>query len=495
VPRCAGRDLTDANTPAQRPNLTLAVLALGGFAYAVLQALVIPAIPAIAHDLHTSLGSASWLLSAPLLAASVFTPIAGRLGDMYGKERVLFASLVVLALGTVWGGLSHSVLELDAARVVQGAAGGIFPLAFGVIRDEFPPERVAGGIGLVSAILGIGAGAGILLAGVILEHLGWQWLFWAPVPVIVLATVLCYLFVPESPVRTPGEINWIAGLLMAIGLSAVLVAISEATTWGWGSSRTVGVMAGGLVCCALWIIWEVRSRTALVDMRMMRIRPVWTTNLAAALLGGGMYAAFIMIPEFVTEPRSTGFGFGASVVGSGLFLLPTTLLMIIMSLQAGRLAHRFGSKPSLVVGTFAASAAFGLLVLAHSRPLDFYVAMGLLGFGNGLSFAALGNLIVEAVPRSQTGVASGMNTVMRTVGGAIGAQIAATFVADHVRKGVPLIGGFTLAFAFLAGLLLVSVIATLAIPGRPPAAELSRITRDLSDDAARGEPVFTETVI
>jgi MFS family permease len=470
----------------QNPSVTLAVLALGGMSYAVLQSLVIPAIPAIAHALHTSEDSASWLLSGPLLAASVFTPIAGRLGDIFGKERMLVLSLLLLAVGTVWAAFSNSIFELDLARAVQGAAGGIFPLAFGVIRDEFPRERVAGSIGLMSAILGIGGGFGILLSGVILEHFGWHWLFWAPLPLALLATGLCYFFVPESPLRTPAKINWISALLMTGGLSAILIAISEATFWGWGSPKTLGLTVGGLVLCGVWIWWEIVSGTPLVDMRLMRLRPVWTTNLAAALLGGGMYASFIIVPEFVTEPRSTGFGFGSSVVGSGLFLLPTTLLMLVMSLQAGRIAHRFGSKVSLVAGTGAGAAAFLLLTLAHAAPIDFYVAMGVLGFGIGLAFAALGNLIVEAVPRSQTGVAGGMNTVMRTLGGALGAQIAATFVADNVRHGVPLVGGFTLAFAFSGVSLLVGVLASIVIPGRGAmaAARERDAALELSADAA-----------
>jgi EmrB/QacA subfamily drug resistance transporter len=467
--------VTESHVHRQSAQVTLLVLALGGLAYAVVQSLVLPAIPDIARQLHTSDDSASWLLSATLLSASVVTPIAGRLGDMYGKEQMLFYSLVVLALGTVACGLSSTILELDAGRAIQGASGGIFPLAFGIIRDEFPRERVAGGIGLVSAILGIGGGAGILLGGVILEHLSWQWLFWAPLPVIVFSTVLVYFFVPESPVRTPAKINWTAALLMALGLSAVLIAISEATVWGWGSPKTLVVIVLGLALTAAWVAWEIRSDTPLVDMKMMRIRPVWTTNLAAALLGGGMYAAFIIVPEFVTEAKSTGFGFGASTVGSGLFLLPTTLMMLIMSLQAGRIAHRFGSKLSLVAGTVAASVAFILLVLAHGQPIDFYVAMGLLGLGIGLAFAALGNLIVEAVPANQTGVASGMNTVMRTLGGALGAEIAATFIADRVHHGVPLVGGFTLAFVFCAGSLIIGVGAATLIPGRTPAEEIAEI--------------------
>ncbi|HEX2702779.1 MAG TPA: MFS transporter, partial [Solirubrobacteraceae bacterium] len=305
--------MTEPHTQRQSPQLTLAVLALGGLAYAVVQSLVIPAIPDIAHALHTSDDSAAWLLSATLLSASVVTPIAGRLGDIYGKERMLFVMLVVLAVGTLACALSRTIFELDVARAVQGAAGGIFPLAFGIIRDEFPRDRVAGGIGLVSAILGIGGGAGILLGGVILDHLSWQWLFWAPLPVVVFAAVLSFFFVPESPLRTPAKINWTAAVLMGLGLSAVLIAISEATDWGWGSPKTIGLIVVGLLIVAAWVAWEVRSKTPLVDMKMMRVRPVWTTNLAAALLGGGMYSAFIIIPEFVTEPKSTGFGFGASV--------------------------------------------------------------------------------------------------------------------------------------------------------------------------------------
>jgi len=476
--------MTASHTQRQNPNVTLAVLALGGMAYAVVQSLVIPAIPSIAHSLHASDNSAAWLLSATLLSASVVTPVAGRLGDIYGKERMLSVMLVVLLVGTVACALSTTIFELAVSRAIQGAAGGIFPLAFGIIRDEFPRDRVAGGIGLVSAILGIGGGAGILLGGVILEHLAWQWLFWAPLPVIVVATALSYFFVPESPVKTPAKINWTAAVLMGLGLSAVLIAISEATDWGWGSAKTLGLIVAGLLICAAWVGWEFQSSTPLVDMRMMRVRPVWTTNLAAALLGGGMYAAFIIIPEFVTEPKSTGFGFGASVIGSGLFLLPTTVMMLIMSLQAGRIAHRFGSKLSLLTGTIAAAAAFLLLVVAHSHSVYIYVAMGILGFGIGLSFAALGNLIVEAVPPSQTGVASGMNTVMRTLGGAIGAQIAATIIANHVRHGTPLVGGFTLAFVFCAGSLIVSVVATLLIPGRTPREELSAIGAGLPADAS-----------
>src|SRR6202795_4124024 len=218
------------------PNVTLAVLSVAGLAYSVLSSAIVPALPTIQHSLHTNETGVTWLLTGYLLSASVGTAILGRLGDMYGKERVLLWTLVALAAGTLLAALSHSLPLLIAARVIQGVGGGIFPLAFGIVRDEFPREKVAGSIGLLSAILGVGAGIGIVLSGVIVEHLNYHWLFWIPLIAILLAAVATWRFIPESPIRVPGRINWLAAGLMTVGLSTVLIAVSETTTWGWGSA-------------------------------------------------------------------------------------------------------------------------------------------------------------------------------------------------------------------------------------------------------------------
>ena len=446
------------------PKLTLAVLSLAGVAYAVLSSAVVPALPTIQHNLHASETGITWLLTGYLLSASVGTAILGRLGDMYGKQHVLVWTLVVLAGGTLLAALAHSLPLLIAARVVQGVAGGIFPLAFGIVRDEFPRERVAGSIGLLSAILGIGAGVGIVAGGVIVEHLSWQWLFWMPLVAIVVAAFCTSRFVPESPVRVPGKINWFAAALMSSGISAVLIAISETTVWGWGSAKTLGLLVAGLLLCAAWVLVDARSREPLIDMGMMRIRGVWTTNLTAFLLGAGMYSSFIVLPQFAQLPKSTGFGFGASVVVSGLYLLPSTLGMVVVGFAAGAIAARFGSKLAAVVGSAITAAAFGLIAAAHAHPYEMLLSAALLGIGIGLAFAALGNLVVQAVPAHQTGAAGGMNTVMRTIGGAIGGQIAATFIADHTANGLPALAGFTDTFLMATGFLVVCTLAALLIP-------------------------------
>ncbi len=451
-------------------NVILSVLLLAGLAYAVLSSAVIPALPTIQRDLHTTETGVTWVLTGFLLSASVGTAIIGRLGDMYGKERLLLYTLLVLAAGTLLAALSTSLAVLIVARVIQGVAGGIFPLSFSIARDEFPTDRVAGSIGLISAILGIGGGAGLVLGAVIVEDLSWHWLFWSPLVVTLIAALATWRYVPESPVRSPGHVNWLAAGLMSLGMCSVLIAIAQTTVWGWGGTKTIALLAFGAVVIVAWIWVEVHSREPLVDMSLMRIRGVWTTNLVAFLLGAGMYSSFIIFPQFAQLPKSTGFGFGASIVVSSLYLLPAAVGMGVLGTVAGRLARRFGSKPALIVGTAVTAVAFGWLAAAHGHPYDMLISATLLGIGIGLAFAALGNLIVQAVPAAQTGVATGMNTVMRTLGGALGGQLAATFIVDHQANGFPTVTGFNEAFLTATAFLIVCVLAGLLIPGRRPAA-------------------------
>ncbi len=247
----------------------------------------------------------------------------------------------------------------------------------------------------------------------------------------------------------------------------MLLSISHATRWGWGSGRVLGGVAAGALVLAAWVRTEVRSDEPLVDMRMMRIHGVWTTNLVAFLVGVGMYSSFILLPQFVQEPERTGYGFGASAVVAGLFLVPATVTQVLVGQFTGRIERRVGSRAGLLAGSAFASAAFVLLVAARSQPWEVYVASGLLGTGIGLAFGALANLIVEHVRQDQTGVATGMNTVMRTLGGAVGGQIAATILASRLGAGhQPTSHAYGMAFAMCAAALTVSVGVGLLIPAR-----------------------------
>jgi EmrB/QacA subfamily drug resistance transporter len=460
--------MTATTQPVHRQhyNVTFALLASAAVSYALLQSLVAPALPDIQRALNTSVNSVSWILTAYLLSASIATPLIGRLGDMYGKERLLVVVLVLLCLATVVTALAATLPVMLIGRIVQGAAGGIFPLAIGIIRDEFPRERVAGGIGIISALAGVGGGIGIVLSGPIVDHLSYHWLFWLPLLPLIPATVAIHLFVPESPVRVPGRVNWANAALMAVGLGLVLIAVSETPVWGWFSPKTIFVFLVGLAVLVFWVRAEMHAAEPLVDMKMMRIRGVWTTNSVALLLGFGMYASFILLPEYVETPEQAGYGFGASVTGAGLFLLPSTIAMLIAGAQTGRLEKRFGSKPPLLVGAGLSSLSYALLAVERGERWEIYLAALLLGAGIGLAFASMVNLIIENVGPEQTGVATGMNAVTRTVGGAFGGAVVASILAGSVEGMFPSADGFTAAFAACAIAVALGVLVGLAIPQR-----------------------------
>ncbi len=248
---------------APRTGVVLTVLTLGCAGYAMLQSLVIPALPTLQHDLHTTPTGVTWVFTAYLLSASVATPIAGRLGDMFGKKRALLVVLTGLAGGSLIAALATTLPVLIAARTIQGIGGAIFPLAYGIIRDEFPRERVAGGIALISGLLGIGGGLGIVLAGPILDNLGYHWLFWIPALVVGATVIATLLFIPESPIRAEGSVDWPGAALLSFWLVCVLLAISQAPQWGWTSPRTIGLLVVGLLAGAVWVVIEGRTRMPL----------------------------------------------------------------------------------------------------------------------------------------------------------------------------------------------------------------------------------------
>jgi len=341
----------------------------------------------------------------------------------------------------------------------------VFPLAFGIIRDEFPPRRVVGAIGFLSSILGVGAGLGIVLSGPIIGHLSYHWLFYIPLGLSLIAALATWFFVPESPVRSPGRINVVGALLMSGWLVTGLLAVSEGPTLGWTAPVVLALFVASAVLVAWWVRYESGAANPMVDMKMMRITEVWTTNLAAVLFGFGMYVMFTVAPQFVETPTSQGYGFGASVTQSGLDLLPFALAMLVVAPFTGRLSTWLGSRRVLLIACFFCAAAYVLLVLWHTHTWNIYLATGTLGIGIALGFASMSNLVVEAVPATQTGVATGMNSNIRNIGAAIGAGVATSVVVGTLMSdGTPAESGYITAFIISAVAMLVAAGATLAIP-------------------------------
>jgi EmrB/QacA subfamily drug resistance transporter len=454
-----------APTRRSSHQLTFAVLAVGVIAFGLLQSLVTPVLVTFAEALHTTQADVTWMLTAYLLAAAVCTPIVGRLGDLVGKKRMFVITLAALALGCLLAALAGSLGVMIVARAIQGIGGGVLPLAFGIIRDEFPGAKVPGAIGSISALIAVGGGAGTVLAGPIVGAFDYHWLFWFPLIVLVAAGGAAFALVPESRTRAAGSVNWPTAALLSVWLVCLLLAVSEAPTWGWTSPAVLLLLAAAVVVLVAWGWAESRAAHPLIDMGMMRIRGVWTTNLSALLFGVAMYAGFAFIPEFLQMPTATGYGLGASITESGVMLLPQAAATFLVGLVAGRLAQRFGSKNLLVAGSVISAAGYLVLALAHDARWEIYAIGVLMGLGFGLAFAAMSNLVVAAVPPSQTGVASGMNANIRTIGGAIGAAVVASVVTAHVLPiGLPTESGYVNGFLLLTGALLLGAVAALFVP-------------------------------
>jgi EmrB/QacA subfamily drug resistance transporter len=458
---------SSTKTSGHRPNSTLIVLylSLGGIAYAVLQSLVAPALSTIGHDLNASTSDVSWILTAYLLSASVLTPVLGRLGDMVGKRRIMILVLSALLIGTVLAAFAPNLAVLIVARALQGAAGAVLPLSIGIVRDELPPERVSMTIGLLSAIFGVGAGIGIVAAGPIVQNLTWHWLFWLPAILIVIALIGVIFGMPESPIRTPGRLDLVGTAILSISLVAILLAISEGESWGWGSFKIVGLLILGGIALIAFVLVELRVKEPLIDMRLFKVRGVWTAHVVSLVFGFVMFANFVLVPTLLQLPTIVGYGFGESVTNAGLLLLPTVGAMIVFAPAAGVLIRKIGPKPPMLLGGVLVTLAFVLPAIAHGQIWQIVVSGILTGAGMGLALAATSNAIVESVPATQTGEVISANTIARTIGSSIGTAVIAAVITSHsTPQGMPLDDAFTIGFWVCVGVGLLAIIGALIAP-------------------------------
>jgi EmrB/QacA subfamily drug resistance transporter len=460
----------------QHYNVTLAILTFAGSAFSLLQTMVVPALPVLKEDLNASTTWVTWVLTSFLLVASVATPIIGKLGDQYGKQRLLVIVLVIFLLGAIGAAASWNIWSLIFFRGVQGAAGAVFPLSFGIIRDEFPPEKVATGIGLISAVFGIGGGLGIALAGVIVDNISWRWLFIIPSFAIAAAIVMVHRFIPESPIKKASRVDIPGTVLLSIGLVSLLLSLTEGEHWGWGSTRIVGLFVVSAAALVTWVFVERRMPEPLVDMKLFAERPVLLTNIIAVLAGFAMLNTFVLIPTFAEAPhglsaatsRLVDYGFGSSATEAGLIMLPMSVVLLFAGPVAGQFGRRVGMKWPLGIGMLLIAGVCAALATWNDHPWQFLVTLPFFGVAFGFTYAAMAAIITQAVPPTETGIATGMNTVMRTIGSQIGAQLGAALLAAHTigRTSVPSEHGYQIAFLIcgVAGL----VGAALAVFVTPP---------------------------
>jgi MFS family permease len=446
------------------------VLLLAAGTYGLAQTLLFPSLPAIQADLGTTAVGVTSLVSVFFITGAATAGIFGRLGDMFGKRRVLLAQLALFSLGALVCGLSSSLPVLIAGRAVMGASVGLFALAYSIIRDELPTRRVPTSVALVGATGAVAAAVGQATGGLVTDRLGYHWIFWIGVIGGLASIAAVRLVVPESSETTPGRIDAGGAALLSSGLAISLTAVSLTPRWGWLDARTLVLFALGAATLAGFVAYERRQNDPLLDLRTLAIVQVRRTNLSTFLVGFGLIGASAIITQYVQQPSPAGLGVDATQ--SGLFLAPGLALMIVFAPLGGRISRRFGPKRTLVIGTSVAFVGIAGLALAHETNWQLYLWPLIMYSGVGFAFGAMPLLILQSVPRAQSGQSTSVNITVRNAGSSIGVQLAATFIAvSAVGRAGPTAEGFTRAFTLEAAAAFGALLFALSIPGTRRAAE------------------------
>ncbi|MFI6345483.1 MFS transporter [Streptomyces sp. NPDC050560] len=447
----------EAGGARRRQNATLAALVLVVLSYGLMQTMLVPTVGVLQRELGASAAAASWaVLSSTLLSSAVVTPLVGRLADRHGTRGALLASLAVYLLGTAGAVFAPDVAWLIGFRAVQGVSLALLPLAFTVVRQVLPPGRVAFGLALTSGLVGGTAGVGLLAGGLVVDHASWRWLFVAGSVLVLAALVACARWVPEVPAAGRGRIDTPGALVLAAALVALLLAVTEGPAWGWGSPAVLALFGAAPLLFAAFVLVERRVADPLVDLGLLTGRRLAAAHTGAFLLGLNQFVFYVLLPRLSQLPdrpavsgHAVARGFGTTVTGAALILLPGTLLSLAASGAAPRLERRRGARFPLAGGLAVAAAGGVLLAVAHTAVWEVVVGYAVCGTGYGFAMAALPRLVASAAPAAHGGAANGVNTVARTVGGAVGSQVGISLVVGVTAAdtGLASPAAYTVAFA------------------------------------------------
>ena len=444
-----------------RQNLIVAVLAFAGMSAAFMQTLLIPIQGELPRLLDAPAADTAWVITVTLLTAAISNPIAGRLGDMFGKRRVAIASMSMLAIGSVICAVAPGILTLIVGRALQGVGMAVIPLGISMLRDMVSAQKLGTSIALISATLGVGGALGLPVSALVTENAHWHMLFVLSAFLSVLALALIVIVVPKTYIRAGGRLDLAGAIGLTIGLGGSLLSVSQGNQWGWTSPATLTSLAVGLIAFAIWGWYELRVTDPLVDLRVS-VRPVvLITNLASVAMGFAMFACNIAFPQILQLPV-TGGGMGLDILSASLLLMPAGLAMLVMSPVAGRIERRFGARPLLVAGAGVISVGYLLCLVLPLDARTITIINTIIGAGIGLGYAAMPVLIMSSVPRTETAAANGLNTLMRSLGITIAAALVGALLAG--TAGANQTGSFTQVFAMGLGAALLCTALACLIP-------------------------------
>ncbi|MEO3782743.1 MFS transporter [Actinocorallia sp. B10E7] len=459
--------------PAVRSGGIVGVLAVAGIVAALVQTLVVPFIGEMPHLLGTTASNASWVVTITLLVGAVFIPVTGRLGDLYGKRRMLLLSSLPLIAGSVICALADSVVPMIVGRGLQGLGMGMIPLGISALRDLLPPRKLGSAIALMSASMGVGGALGLPIAAAVAEQTSWRVLFWGVSVLNVLVTVLIWRLVPPTPVQASGRVDLVGAVGLGTGLVCLLLGVSKGADWGWTSGTIIGLLTSAVVVLLVWGWWELRTGDPLVDLRVTARRQVLLTNMASLLVGFAMYAQSLVVMQLLQLPEATGYGLGQSMLAAGLWMAPGGLMMMAVSPLGAQLSAARGPKTTLLAGCLVIAAGYGSSTVLLGSTWGLLTVVCVINSGVGLAYGAMPALIMGAVPLSETAAANGFNTLMRSIGTTVSAAIVGLVLSQMtVRMGgytLPSENGFRTTMLIACGVAFVAALIITALPSSRPA--------------------------
>ncbi|MFG2677739.1 MFS transporter [Streptomyces sp. NPDC048392] len=484
---------TTTDEPVRRASgATVPVLAFAGIVVAVMQTLLVPVIKDLPRLLDTTPSNATWVLTSTLLSGAVATPIMGRLGDLFGKRRMLIVSLSVMVVGALVSAFTDALVPMIVGRTLQGFAMGAIPLGIGLMRDMLPRERLGSAMALMSSSIGVGGGLALPAAALVAQHSDWHSLFYGAAGLGVLSIALTLLVVPESPLRAKGSFDLPGALGLTAGLILFLLPITKGSDWGWSSPTTLGLFAAAVVVLLLWGLMELRVAAPLVDLRTTARREVLLTNLASIMVGVSFYVISLVLPQLLQLPSETGYGLGRSMVVAGLCVAPLGLTMMFTAPVYARLSARYGPRTTLIAGLVIIGTGYAGGLGLMNAAWQTVVTSVLIGAGIGLAYSSLPALIIGAVPASETGAANGLNTLMRSIGTSVSSAVIGMVLANTANDvggvAVPTMHGFRVSFLIATAAVAAGLALAFFLPRRSPAA-VTQLRASSEEDAnlARAE--------
>jgi MFS family permease len=460
---------------ARMPIVTLAVLGLATLSAMTTQSLVIPLLPRLRTELHTTDAGATWAVTVAVAAGVLATPLLGRIGDLRGRRPVLIAALASCTAGMVLAGTVESFPVLILGRILQGAALPVFPLCLALVREQVPSSRLRGAIGSLSICVSVSAGVALVAAALVASlSSGYRPVLWVAAVPLAVSLLLVVLVVREAPRRRNAPIDGRGAVLLSLWLAAAMVAVAEGNAWGWGSPRTVALLSLTVVAVVAWWRTECAAAEPLVDTRVFLRPPVVAANVVGFLTSFAMLVVWVSLSDFAQTPSRAGYGFSLSTLQTAWIMLPWPVTSAISRPLGPLLLRIVPAMWLLAVGCVISMAGVLFMVVLHSAPWHLFVGCAVTGTGGGLVALLMPVMVVEASPSAQTGVAVGMNQILRLLGQTMGSAAVTALLTVRAVGGFPPESAFVTAFllaALACAVLVVAVLPwTLVTRSRPASA-------------------------